>query len=117
MDFEEGPGYVAQSPPHYIENVGDTDLLFLEMFKAAHYEDISLAEWMAHTPHQLIDQHLHVGMVMIDAIPKDEIVIHPSMSLPNRIGFCARRLEGHGSPCRLRVTRMTAPPQTFQSRS
>jgi len=31
----------------------------------------------SHTPHQLIDQHVHVGMEMIDAIPKDEMVIIP----------------------------------------
>jgi len=51
--------------------------VFLEMFASDHYEDISLAEWMSHTPHQLIDQHLHVGMAMIDAIPKDEMVVTP----------------------------------------
>jgi len=28
------------------------------MFKSANYQDISLAEWMAHTPHLLMDQHL-----------------------------------------------------------
>ena len=78
MDFEEGDvGYVVQSTPHYIENTGDTDLVFLEMFKADHYEDISLGEWMAHTPHLLVNQHLHVGRAMLDAIPKDEMVIIP----------------------------------------
>jgi oxalate decarboxylase len=66
-----------QSNPHYIENTGTTDLVFLEMFRSANYEDISLGEWMAHTPHQLIDQHLHVGMPMIDAIPKGEMVVTP----------------------------------------
>src|SRR5712692_7898204 len=78
MDFQEGDvGYVLQSTPHYIENTGDTDLVFLEMFKADHYEDISLGEWMAHTPHLLVNQHLHVGRAMLDAIPKDEMVIIP----------------------------------------
>ena len=55
-----------------------TLFVFLEMFDSGHYEDISLAEWMTHTPHQLIDQHLHVGRAMIDAIPKDEMVITPA---------------------------------------
>jgi len=33
MDFQAGDvGYVLQSQPHYIENTGDTDLVFLEMF-------------------------------------------------------------------------------------
>jgi oxalate decarboxylase len=78
MDFEESDiGYIPQSIPHYIENTGDTDLVFLEMFRSAHYEDISLGEWMAHTPHQLIDQHLHTGMAVLDAIPKNETVIAP----------------------------------------
>jgi oxalate decarboxylase len=78
MDFQEGDvGYVLQSQPHYIENTGDTDLVFLEMFKSDHYEDISLAEWMAHTPHLLVDQHLNVGKAMLEAISKSETVITP----------------------------------------
>jgi oxalate decarboxylase len=78
MDFEEGDvGYVLQSTPHYIENTGNTDLVFLEMFKSANYEDISLGEWMAHTPHLLMNQHLGVGTAMLDAIPKNEMVIVP----------------------------------------
>jgi oxalate decarboxylase len=47
------------------------------MFRSPNYEDISLAEWMAHTPHRLVDQHLHVGAAMLDAIPKREAVITP----------------------------------------
>jgi len=78
MDFQEGDvGYIPQSIPHYIENTGDTDLVFLEMFKSPYYEDISLGEWMAHTPHLLMNQHLRVGTAMLDAIPKVEMVIVP----------------------------------------
>jgi oxalate decarboxylase len=78
MDFQEGDvGYILQSQPHYIENTGETDLVFPEMFNSPEYEDISLAEWMSHTPHQLMDQHLHVGRPMLDAIPKQEVVITP----------------------------------------
>ena len=78
MDFEEGDvGYVLQSMPHYVENTGNTDLVFLEMFRTDKYEDISLAEWMAHTPGQLVDQHLGVGKAMVEAISKQEAVITP----------------------------------------
>jgi len=78
MDFQEGDvGYIPISNPHYIENTGDTDLIFLEMFRTSEYQDISLAEWMAHTPHLLMDQHLGVGMSMLDSIPKQEMVITP----------------------------------------
>jgi oxalate decarboxylase len=78
MDFQEGDvGYIPISNPHYIENTGDSDLVFLEMFRSANYEDISLAEWMAHTPHLLMNQHLQVGMPMLGSIPKQEAVITP----------------------------------------
>jgi oxalate decarboxylase len=39
--------------------------------------DNSLAEWIAHTPHLLVDQHLGVGQAMLDAIPKEKEVIRP----------------------------------------
>jgi oxalate decarboxylase len=78
MDFEEGDvGYIPISNPHYIENTGDSDLVFIEMFRSGEYQDISLAEWMAHTPHLLMDQHLGVGKSMLDSIPKQEMVVTP----------------------------------------
>ena len=62
MDFEGGDvGYIDISMPHYIENTGDEDLVFIEVFLTPFYEDISLAEWLAHTPSRLVDEHLQVG--------------------------------------------------------
>jgi len=78
MDFEEGDvGYIEKSVPHYIENTGDTDLVFVEVFPTPFYEDISLAEWMAHTPFRLTNQHLGVGEEMLQRIGKKEAVIVP----------------------------------------
>ena len=78
MDFEEGDvGYIEKSLPHYIENTGDSDLVFIEVFPTPFYEDISLAEWLAHTPARLVDQHLGVGEAMLNAIPKTEAVVKP----------------------------------------
>ncbi len=78
MDFEEGDvGYIEKSMPHYIENLGDTDLVFIEVFPTPFYEDISLAEWMAHTPYRLVDQHLGVGEEMLAKIAKREAVVVP----------------------------------------
>lgn len=78
MDFEEGDvGYIQKSNPHYIENTGNSDLVFLEIFKSERYEDISLAQWMAHTPELLVNQHLQLGDAMLEAIPKQETVIAP----------------------------------------
>lgn len=78
MDFEEGDvGYIDKSAPHYIENTGDTDLVFVEVFPTPIYEDISLAEWLAHTPSRLVNQHLDIGEEMIRKISKREAVVVP----------------------------------------
>jgi oxalate decarboxylase len=78
MDFHEGDvGYIEKSKPHYIENLGDTDLVFLEVFPTPDYQDISLAEWLAHTPSRLVDQHLGTGEDFLGKVQKKEMVITP----------------------------------------
>jgi oxalate decarboxylase len=78
MDFEAGDvGYVQQTLAHYIENTGDSDLRFLEMFKSSRYQDLSLSEWLAHTPPELVTAHLNVDKAVYDAFPKTKAVILP----------------------------------------
>ena len=78
MDFHSGDvGYIQRSMPHYIENTGDSALLFLEVFPTLEYQDISLAEWLAHTPSRLVDQHLATGEDFLHKIAKTEAVITP----------------------------------------
>jgi oxalate decarboxylase len=78
MDFQEGDvGYVQKTLLHYIENTGDTDLVFLEMFKSDHYQDLSFSEWLAHTPPELVMAHLHIDKATFDTIPKNGAVITP----------------------------------------
>lgn len=77
-DFQAGDiGYVDVSRPHYIENTGDDDLIFLEVFPDARYQDISMAEWLAHTPTRLVDEHLHTGEDFLRNIPKKEALVVP----------------------------------------
>jgi oxalate decarboxylase len=78
MDFQEGDvGYIQQSLPHYIENTGDTDLEFLEIFKSDRYEDISLGQWISHLPTELVEAHLHLGREVIDSVPKEKAGVLP----------------------------------------
>ena len=78
MDFQEGDvGYVQKSLLHYIENTGDTDLVFLEMFKADRFQDFSFSEWLAHTPPELVMAHLDIDKATLDAIPRKATVIMP----------------------------------------
>jgi oxalate decarboxylase len=78
MNFQAGDvGYIEKTLPHYIENTGDTDLKFLEMFKAGVYQDLSLSEWLTHTPPALVMAHMNLDRSTLDAIPRDEIVVMP----------------------------------------
>lgn len=78
MDFHEGDvGYIEISKPHYVENIGTTDLVFLEIFPTPEYQDISLTDWLAHTPSRLVDEHLGTGEDFLNKLGKKEIVITP----------------------------------------
>ena len=52
MDFQAGDvGYVQQSLLRYIQNTGDTDLVFLEMFKSASIRTCHCSSgWRTHLP-------------------------------------------------------------------
>jgi oxalate decarboxylase len=77
-DFKAGDiGYIDVSRAHYIENTGDEDLIFLEVFPDKRYQDISTAQWLAHTPTRLVDEHLHTGEDFLSKIPKKEAIIVP----------------------------------------
>jgi oxalate decarboxylase len=79
MDFQAGDvGYVEKSLLHYIENTGDTDLVFLEMFKSSYYQDLSLSQWLAHTPPELVMAHLNIDKATLDAIPGTKLVVVPA---------------------------------------
>jgi len=77
-DFQEGDvGYVQKTLLHYIENTGDTDLVFIEIFKSDRYQEFSFSEWLAHTPPELVMAHLKIDKATFDAIPKNGAVVTP----------------------------------------
>ncbi|KAF8151028.1 oxalate decarboxylase [Crassisporium funariophilum] len=51
-------GYVPATMGHYVENTGNTTLRFLEIFNTDKFEDISLSNWLALTPPDLVKAHL-----------------------------------------------------------
>ncbi|KAI0312714.1 oxalate decarboxylase, partial [Amylostereum chailletii] len=67
FDFQAGDvGYIPASFGHYIENVGNDTLHFLEVTKTAfahrpyidRFQDISLSQWLAVTPPAVVKAHL-----------------------------------------------------------
>ena len=78
MDFQAGDvGYIQKTLPHYVQNTGNTDLKFLEMFKSSVYQDLALSEWLTHTPPELVLAHLGIDKAALDAIPKEKAVVMP----------------------------------------
>jgi oxalate decarboxylase len=70
MDFNAGDiGYVRRNLGHYVENVGDTDLQFIGVFRAPRYQEVSLSNWLTHTPPGLVAQHLNVDEASIAKWP------------------------------------------------
>ena len=76
FDYRAGDvGYVPFAMGHYIENTGNETLTFLEMFKSSYFADISLNQWMALTPHELVKQHLNLDDKTMDVLQKVKPVI------------------------------------------
>ena len=51
FDYGAGDvGYIPMVFSHYIENIGDEEVVFLEMLKAPKFEDISVSQWLGLTP-------------------------------------------------------------------
>ena len=42
-------GYVLRNNGHYVRNIGNTDLQFLEVFRSPYFVDVSLSDWLTHT--------------------------------------------------------------------
>jgi oxalate decarboxylase len=83
FDYRAGDvGYVPFATGHYIQNTGNQTLWFLEMFKSDRFVDVSLNQWMALTPRDLVRNNLHVGPELLDALRKEEwpVVKYPGFS-------------------------------------
>jgi oxalate decarboxylase len=73
FDYQAGDvGYVPVSMSHFIENIGDEPLRFLELFKSPRFIDVSLAQWMALTPHELVEAHLKIDRAVLEGLRKDK---------------------------------------------
>jgi oxalate decarboxylase len=79
FDFQAGDvGYVPFAMGHYVENTGTTPLRFLEMFKSDYYADLSLDQWLALTPPDLLKEHLNLDKQVTDALQKKKSPVVPA---------------------------------------
>jgi len=76
FDYQAGDvGYLPFAMGHYVENTGDETLRFLEMFRSSYFAGISLNQWMALTPRELVKAHLNIDEKTISALRKDKPII------------------------------------------
>jgi oxalate decarboxylase len=69
FDYRAGDvGYVPFAMGHYVLNTGEEPLRFLEMFRSSYYADISLNQWLALTPPELVQAHLNLDQSTTAAI-------------------------------------------------
>jgi oxalate decarboxylase len=70
-------GFVPANAGHYVENTGDTALVFLEMFKASEALDFSLNQWIWRLAPEMVYSHLKLDKNAIPAIPAEKLEILP----------------------------------------
>jgi oxalate decarboxylase len=76
FDFEAGDvGYVPQTMGHYIENTGSEPMRYLEMFVGPRYTDVSLQQWLALIPPELVQEHLHLPDQMMAGLKKTKQIV------------------------------------------
>ena len=70
-------GYVKANYGHYVKNVGDTDLVFLAIFKTDTYQDVSLSDWLTHIPPAMVTAHFNLSPEDIAKFPKTPPFVMP----------------------------------------
>ncbi|MEW6143613.1 MAG: cupin domain-containing protein [Thermodesulfobacteriota bacterium] len=75
---ELGPGevfYIPQGCGHYLENVGDEEAEILLVFDNGAYQEISISEWIADTPPEVVSAVFGVSGKVIGELPREEVFI------------------------------------------
>ncbi|KAJ3542642.1 hypothetical protein NM208_g3989 [Fusarium decemcellulare] len=77
--FDFSAGDTAAFPDnsgHYIENTSeDEDLIWIEVYKSERVADISLTQWLALTPPDVVAQTLNVSISFVESLKKEKQVL------------------------------------------
>ncbi|EPT01229.1 hypothetical protein FOMPIDRAFT_281600 [Fomitopsis schrenkii] len=68
-------GFVPASYGHYVENIGNETLHYLEIFNSDLVIDVSLSQWLALTPPELVKEHLHISDATIAHLSKIKPIV------------------------------------------
>jgi oxalate decarboxylase len=62
--------YVKRNDGPYVKNLGNTDLQFLEVFKSPYFQDVSLSDWLTHTPPAMVAATFNIDPAVIAKWPE-----------------------------------------------
>jgi oxalate decarboxylase len=74
-------GYVKRNNGHWVKNIGNTELQFLEVFRGPIFQDVSLSDWLTHTPPAMVAATFNIDPAEIAKWRKDKaetLPIYPS---------------------------------------
>jgi oxalate decarboxylase len=71
-------GYIRKALGHYVENTGDTDLVFMEVFRTDRFAEVPLADWLAHSPIDMVAETLNLDPSVIARFPRNRPVVVPA---------------------------------------
>lgn len=65
---------------HYIENTSETqNLTFIEIYKSARVADVSLTQWLALTPADIVADVLKLSIDVVQGLKKEkQVIVHGS---------------------------------------
>jgi Cupin len=108
FDFRGGDvGYVPFAMGHYVQNTGSTPLRFLEIFKSSYYADVSLNQWLALTPPELLKGPPQVGRGVHGRAQKDQGADRSGLNHPPK--------PGAASCTRAAAVRLSRPNKSKQN--
>ena len=70
-------GLIKKAFGHYLENTGNSDLVYMEVFRADRFEEVSLSDWLAHSPIDMVAETLNLDRSVIAQFPKNRPDIVP----------------------------------------
>jgi oxalate decarboxylase len=78
-NFHSGDiGYVKKALGHYVENTGNTDLVYMEVFRADRFQEVTLSDWLAHSPIDMVAETLNLDPSVITQFPRNRPDLVPA---------------------------------------
>jgi oxalate decarboxylase len=78
-DFHAGDiGLIRKAYGHYLMNTGNTDLVYMEVFRANRFEQVLLSDWLARSPIDMVAETLNLDRSVIAQFPKNRPDVLPA---------------------------------------